>query len=309
MAKTKKRERHQSVSIQIDEVAQSSGKEQCRKRQRQRVLAEFESTLQRRQTTIPVADVSPHELQASADVWHATYGTHVSRALVQQSGPSIMPEAIIGEDDRVRIRNTDEYPYSAICSLEITALTGRVFVGTGWLVDSTTLITAGHCVFLPEQGGWAKRVRVVPGRNGASTDQSFLATQMHSVRGWTEDGRRQEDYGAITIANDASEFGSLGCAVMDRENTLKNMYHVIGYSADKAIGTLWGHLRELREVRRETLLYDTDTYGGNSGCPVFCLDDDGDALVVGIHNYGDISGNTATRITEAVFENIDRWSE
>ena len=30
-------------------------------------------------------------------------------------------------------------------------------------------------------------------------------------------------------------------------------------------------------------------------------------IVVGIHNYGDVSGNSATRITDGVFDDIEAW--
>lgn len=247
---------------------------------------------------------------APADVWHATYGTHVSRALMQRSSAEFLPEVVIGRDDRVRITNTDTYPYSAICSLEITASTGRQFVGTGWLSSDDTVITAGHCVYMPEQGGWAKHIRIYPGRNGiGQVDDSFEAVRLQSVEGWTKHRKSSMDYGAIQLSRRVAASGHFGYVTLRHKDLVKNLYHVTGYSADKPRGTLWGHVRPLKNIRDDVLYYETDTYGGNSGGPVFFRDDAEDIYVVGIHNYGDISGNSATRITEAVFENIAGWSE
>ncbi|WP_218932685.1 trypsin-like serine peptidase [Roseimaritima multifibrata] len=293
---------------------QSSGnsiKENAETKKRdRRVLPEFQHQIRAKEQekSAGVLDQG-NRFHTAADAWYSTYGTHVSRVLAQQSAAEYVTEAVIGDDDRVRIRNTNEYPYSAICSLEIVARTGRQFVGTGFLVDSNTVVTAGHCLFMPDQGGWAKQIRVYPGRNGAGEAQAFAAINMHSVEGWTKDRRPQQDYGAITLDADATGFGSLGYVTLSDREIVKQDYHVVGYSADKPIGTLWGHLRELAQVRQHILIYETDTYGGNSGCPVFCLGDNDEVFTVGIHNYGDISGNSATRITDEVFENISRWSQ
>ena len=246
---------------------------------------------------------------ATADAWHATYGTHVSRAIMQRNGAEFMPEVVIGNDDRVRIHNTLDYPYSAICSLEITSRTGRRFVGTGWLVSDNTVVTAGHCVYMPEQGGWARRIRVYPGRNGLSARQSSRATHLHSVEGWTKDRRAAADYGAIRLQNCITTSGSFGYLALENNDLQNNLYHVVGYSADKPQGTLWGHVRPLDRVEEDVLYYETDTYGGNSGCPVFFVDEDNPRAIyaVGIHNYGDASGNSATRISAEVFDNISDW--
>jgi hypothetical protein len=43
-------------------------------------------------------------------------------------------------------------------------------------------------------------------------------------------------------------------------------------------------------------------------CPVH-IKKGGKRYIVGIHNYGAASGNSATRITAAVFENLQQWSK
>lgn len=244
----------------------------------------------------------------AADAWHASYGTHVSRAVAQSNANEFVTQAVIGTDDRIQITNTDAYPYCAICSLEITAKTGRQFVGTGWLASNDTVITAGHCIYMPDQGGWAKRVKVFPGRNGVGGSDPFLGIGLQSVEGWTKSRKPAADYGAIQLNGKTSEHGTLGYLALKDRDLMSNLYHVAGYSADKPLGTLWGHARQLQDVRKNVLLYETDTYGGNSGGPVFFLDDQsGEVYVVGIHNYGDVSGNSATRITAQVFDTIADW--
>ena len=57
--------------------------------------------------------------------------------------------------------------------------------------------------------------------------------------------------------------------------------------------------------------YAIDTYGGQSGAPVWIeLDNTGNRQVVGVHTYG-IGGsfqlNSATRITPTILTDIKQW--
>src|SRR5687768_6326230 len=64
-----------------------------------------------------------------------------------KSGPIRPPfESVIGRDERVRILDTDLYPWSAICALRMRGPSGGA-MGTGWFIGPRTVITAGHCVY------------------------------------------------------------------------------------------------------------------------------------------------------------------
>ena len=251
------------------------------------------------------------------DGWYGSFGTRVSRALVgmaseprrESSGPRIqemVAEVIIGDDDRAKVNETLAYPYSAICSLRIEAANGLDYVGSGWLVDPETVITAGHNLFMRKQGGWAKSIEVLPGRSGSHKPHSIMAKSAMSVEGWTEDGIEANDYGAIRLEEPVSDqLGSFGFKVENQSELLSFNCHVVGFPSDKR-GEMWGHVRRLKSVADDILTYEIDTYGGNSGCPVFVAQDN-EVFVIGIHNYGDLSGNSATRITNQVYDNIEKW--
>jgi V8-like Glu-specific endopeptidase len=55
-------------------------------------------------------------------------------------------------------------PWRQICALRIHAPTGTSYVGTAWFIGPGILATAGHCVFLRNEGGWATSIDVIPGR-------------------------------------------------------------------------------------------------------------------------------------------------
>ena len=52
---------------------------------------------------------------------------------------------------------------------------------------------------------------------------------------------------------------------------------------------------------------EIDTAGGQSGAPVWMKMADGSRLGVGVHTNGAVTGNSATRICQPVFDNITAW--
>jgi glutamyl endopeptidase len=246
------------------------------------------------------------------DAWYASYGTRLSRVLASRktelSIAEMMAEVIIDRDDRLRVRNTTAYPFGCICQLSIRSRNGARFVGTGWLVDDQTVITAGHCLYMHREGGWAAAIDVYPGQDGATyRPYHGRASRLWTTRGWTDQKSPPADYGAIRLDQKISAVGTFGYGALADAELRSLVCHIVGYPADKQ-GEMWGHGRRLSEIRSDTLTYDIDTYGGNSGGPVFLMRG-GKPLAVGIHNYGDLSGNSATRITPAVYERIQGWVE
>ncbi|MBA4067334.1 MAG: hypothetical protein C0501_27220 [Isosphaera sp.] len=250
------------------------------------------------------ADAGP-----ALDAWHGSYTDLVSIDALKRSGNRVAefaPELVFADDDRQRVPATRDFPWRCLCSLSITAANGTRWVGTGWLAGPRTVVTAGHCVFLHRQGGWARRVEVSPGRNG--TDAPFgpvTSDDLHSVTGWTEDENPALDYGAVVLPAPL-DLGWLAYGVYPDADLQGLRVNVFGYPADKPPGELWGTSRLLQQVLPERLVYNLSTFGGQSGAPVFEKSGN-DRVVVGIHNYGDVSGNIATRITDAVYDDIEAW--
>ncbi|MGO2742331.1 MAG: trypsin-like serine protease [Pseudolactococcus laudensis] len=77
-----------------------------------------------------------------------------------------IPESIIGTDNRSIVSNTTLFPYRTSCLLVITFPDG-ISYGSGNLISSDTVLTAGHCVYDTRYGGWATRIEVYAGRNGS----------------------------------------------------------------------------------------------------------------------------------------------
>jgi V8-like Glu-specific endopeptidase len=246
------------------------------------------------------------------DAYWGSFGSASARALLrsQPSGRSLL-EVVIGTDDRTQITNTGDYPWRCICSLVLTAADGTNWIGTGWLVSPRMLLTAGHCVYMSNQGGWVQQIEVIPGRNADERPfGSCIATAFSSVRGWVEDADREYDYGVIMLPEDCrygDRLGWFGYTAKSDDGLNNMIVNLSGYPGDKPAGTQWFHKRNLTDVGDRVLTYDIDTAGGQSGAPVWFQADDGGGYGVGIHTNGDVAGNSATRITRDMVDNIAQW--
>ena len=232
------------------------------------------------------------------------------------SFPDLMPrteqlaEVIIGADNRVRIMNTTVYPWRAICALKITAKDNSKWIGTGFLISPRTLITAGHCVYMHDRGGWAKSIEVIPGMNDASRPfRSGVSTTFRSVQGWTQSKNRNYDYGAIVLPQSyrpGATTGVFGFAAKDDAYIRNSVLNLSGYPGDKGGNQQWFMALRSKAVSSRVITYDIDTFGGQSGAPVWAKVGN-TRTVLGIHTNGHSSGNSATRIVPAVFNNLQAW--
>lgn len=218
-------------------------------------------------------------------------------------------EVVIGPDDRRRVTATNALPWKRICHLSIRAADGGRFLGTGFFVGPRTVATAGHCVFLHGRGGWASEIEVSPGRDAASRPNGMVrATAFRSVRGWVEGRKRDCDYGVIQLPRSfhAPAIGAFGFAALPDAQLRGVTLNTAGHPGDKPAGTMWYHGRQAKAVSARVITYDIDTAGGQSGSAVWLRRGD-QRLVVGIHTNGSPGGNSATRITKPVFDNLVSW--
>jgi V8-like Glu-specific endopeptidase len=221
-------------------------------------------------------------------------------------------EVIIGRDDRVRLTNTRDVPWRRVCALRITFPSGAVYRGSGFLIGRRAVATAGHCVYLHNQGGWARSVEVIPGANDAQRPfGSVMSSSLRSVAGWVSQRKPECDYGCIVLPAGAfnnHNLGAFGFAAFSAQDLKAQAAVMAGYPGDKPFAQLWGMARKIKRVNLKTLVYDIDSMGGQSGAPVY-IKRNGMRYVVGIHNYGDQQGNSATRITPEVYRVLNLWSQ
>ncbi|MCP4203770.1 MAG: serine protease [bacterium] len=228
-----------------------------------------------------------------------------------RAGPKfrIKPRTVIGEDERQQIADTSQYPCRSIGSLAITGADGSELIGTGWLAGKRLVVTAGHCVYMHDRGGWAQRIEVTPGRNGSRLPYSTVTTsRFRSVTGWLNRRDRSLDYGALLLPEAiGDDLGYLGFASLSNHDLRQNEINIAGYPDDKPqAGSLWWQARHLERIGTSTLAYTVDTSGGQSGAPIW-RHLNGSRQVVGIHGTGLVRSNLGVRINSKVFQNLQAW--
>jgi V8-like Glu-specific endopeptidase len=243
------------------------------------------------------------ELPKLPDIGEASFG----------EPPKSVMEAVLGTDERVRITATRNYPYRAIASLLITARDGSQWIGTGWFISPRTLVTAGHCVFiknsgLPSRDGWVQSIRVIAGRDVNDFPYGVVpSSHFWSVRGWTENGDENFDYGAIVIPEPLGQrVGTFGFASFSDAALSGQTINVTGYPGDKPAGTMWHDSRAIASVSPTKIHYELDTAGGQSGAPAYIIRN-GKRYGVAVHAYGGRTTNSGTRISQPVYQNLRNW--
>lgn len=245
-----------------------------------------------------VSAVPPVPARSLTDVSAASFG---NRKIL---------EVVIADDDREAVKNVLENPWKKIAALRITAQSGEVYAGTAWFISKTVLATAGHCVFLHDDGGWPQQIEVIPALDGTTRFfKSFTAKKFESSDGWVKQRNSDYDYGVIILEEEADErigwfsFGAANDEVI--RNTIAN---ISGYPVDRDRGTKqYYHARKISRASFRRLVYDIDTYGGQSGSPVWMNFGENDRVAVGIHTNGNSNSNYGTRITDEVAKNLRNW--
>lgn len=229
-------------------------------------------------------------------------------------GPN--PGTVIGADGRTRVNPTTSYPNRAVAYITLSFPNGTSGTCTGWFIGPRTVATAGHCVHDKNAGGWATNVKVYPGRNAnASPYGSSTARRLFSVTGWTSSKSANYDYGAIQLntplGNTVGWFGFR----WQSSNSFAGSYTITGYPGDKPAGTLWTMSDNpgVRRVETYRLFHAIDTYGGQSGAPMYHnYSSTCNPCSVAFHAYGtggdpNRQYNSGTRITQPVFNNLTAW--
>ena len=261
------------------------------------------------------------------------FSQSAAQVAVSSGAPAGKPENVIGVDNRVQVTDASTIPWRCICHLEIEYERGPVGFGTGFLLGPALVVTAAHVLVDRKTRGWgdprlAKRVRVVPGRNGTLAPYGYFVADTFKRPTVWEDKESdaivamKQDYAAIVIPNEhtvggeyfGDRLGYFGLKVFqgDEEEQQAKLLLVNNagypYEADKPYGTLWYNAGRISGVDEVYFEYMVDTEGGQSGSPIYVYDEaTNERYVVAIHTTGDFM-NRGLRITPEIFDVLKSWA-
>jgi V8-like Glu-specific endopeptidase len=227
------------------------------------------------------------------------------------------------------------FPYSAIVELQATFPDQQTYDGSGVMVDSFHVLTAGHLVYSSADGGLATSILAVPDLSGSSapfgsarmtnerTFQAFVRYD-RSHPGTTAPG--DYDIALITLdrpIGDLTGWMAYGYDNRNADFAPGTAYSTAGYpgtGADPATGRTYdgtemesssGAVAGLSPDGSTLAYYQSSitTYPGQSGSPVWRSSTQ---VVYGVHvgkiGNGDPSSlNFATRITRPIFKALQSW--
>jgi glutamyl endopeptidase len=203
-------------------------------------------------------------------------------------------ESVIGADGRVWLRDrTTTYPNAAIGRVDFRQGGGSYWC-TGTLIDADTVLTAGHCVHdgLTGADGWSTSVKFTPGAEGNQAPfGSCRSRELLTLPGWFDGGREYQDLALIQLdCHIGDTVGWYGYRAAEGNRGLAGVrVHVRGYPGDKVWSSLWTMADRVRASQQDMAFYAADTYGGQSGSPVFnfkqCNGVAGPCIVA-VHAYG-----------------------
>jgi len=181
-------------------------------------------------------------------------------------------------------------------------------IGTGFLISEQDVLTAAHCLYDPELGGWATSITFIPARDGAHKPLGHAHGKEWQVpKRWRKQKDSTFDYGIITLGQKVnSNFFRLRShpqALLEDEN-----YNITGSPGDAGKkGEMWTIRGPLDKVDRFRLAYALDTTGGQSGSPIWrqCGCKYSHNICVGVHTDG-FTKYCAERINNGVrFQSVD----
>ncbi|XP_013390759.1 uncharacterized protein LOC106159115 isoform X2 [Lingula anatina] len=229
-------------------------------------------------------------------------------------------ENVIAADERLRVTPCTSQPYRWICYLEITTVTGLTYKGTGFFNTMLgpgkpgLILTCAHNLYIHNHGGYAKKIRVYPGRDMGNTPYGHFTVYPECFKvpdAWLESKSPEYDYGALFVTDPnlipKAVYG-FGYRLLDDSDLEKRVITIAGYPGDKPDGTLWVAGGTIGRVLPYAVHYDNDTEGGQSGSPVWTWDKY-NWMVVGIHGYGGSMRNSARRLTADLVRQVYAWSE
>lgn len=217
------------------------------------------------------------------------------------------PNSVIGADDRVKITTTTTYPWRAQAKLYTTYPNGKTYGCSGTLIQAKYLLTAGHCVYSKADGGWYKKLEVIPGLNGTYKPYgSVYGKYVRSYKGWTKSQNSNYDMALVTLDKSiGSTTGWFGYKYYSSINGVTG--NIAGYPGDKGGTTLWYHYGPISSSNTYRVYYKIDTYAGQSGSAVYRIESSGSRYVFAVHTTGGSSSNSGTRLNSSKVSNISSW--
>ena len=213
-------------------------------------------------------------------------------------------EAIIGNNDLVKVKNTLQYPYSTSAYVESTFKnidSIEISRGSASFIKDNVLITAAHVVYDRESKTEATEVKIMPAATPDSNPFGEIKVKevryLKEFRNTDPDELTTYDLALLILEEPiGAQLGTLGLP-NNLENTKNLDVTITGYpSFNKYIKQMYTDTKAVLQDTNDFLFYQVDTLPGASGSAVY----DSNNRIVGVHTNGSKSEqmNFAVKLNE-----------
>ncbi|RKT44451.1 trypsin-like peptidase domain-containing protein [Thiocapsa rosea] len=230
----------------------------------------------------------------------------------------VVPEVVIGTDDRVRVVTKTQYPWWVIGYQGHTFSDSSSWRCTGFVVGPQMAMTNGHCVYDSARGGYAASMSLAPAQSQASTGAAVVrpygnesACHWRTNTQYIDTADVQYDYAAMFFRSSWSLKGisTFMPLVFDVSPTTINTAGYPGTAQGASTFDMWRAFDGTNvQVVDRILRYTADTSGGQSGSPVWLLQGE-NRRVVTVHSFGNATAgyNGGPRLVSQNRAVIENW--